>query len=282
MSESDYKRTTELNIQASSAPMAKREAALAAYYGYNEGEEGATADNMDPSRPFLVLEKFDLKKIDEWDRLRSEFLAKSIPNDIIIPDPTPQLVNIISEAGEDLNKYIQAHSEKPHVEVLEHVSSILKDHGFCPTGEGIDVRNLRPYNCKLSDRELYNKGHVNAAKAVTETAHAAGEKVRKKLPRGWDPEYSRRMFYPYWRSVLGAKCHVKVYPSYAPSDAAFCGFDIKELRNYWADSTGNGSSQKPKRNLGVLVKIQRPASNHQSIRPFGTAAFTLLKKVLRK
>lgn len=29
-----------------------------------------------------------------------------------------------------------------HVEVLEHVSSILKDFGFCPTGEGIDVRNL--------------------------------------------------------------------------------------------------------------------------------------------
>ncbi|GJM98372.1 hypothetical protein PR202_ga15379 [Eleusine coracana subsp. coracana] len=82
-----------------------------------------------------------------------------------------RLVNIISEAGEDLNKYIQAHSEATHVEVLKHVSSILKDHGFCPTGEGIDVRNLYgffgivstfkytiPYACKISDRELYARG----------------------------------------------------------------------------------------------------------------------------
>ena len=29
-----------------------------------------------------------------------------------------------------------------HVEALEHVSPIFKDFGFCPTGEGIDVRNL--------------------------------------------------------------------------------------------------------------------------------------------
>lgn len=30
----------------------------------------------------------------------------------------------------------------PNVEVLEHVSSILKDFGFCLTREGIDARNL--------------------------------------------------------------------------------------------------------------------------------------------
>ncbi|XP_034594687.1 uncharacterized protein [Setaria viridis] len=59
------------------------------------------------------------------------------------------LVNIISKAGEDLDAYIQTHSEEPYVEVLERVSSILKDRGFFPTGEGIDVGNLCPFDCKM-------------------------------------------------------------------------------------------------------------------------------------
>lgn len=75
----------------------------------------------------------------------------------------------------------------PNVEVLEHVSSILKDFGFCLTREGIDARNLycsfffcndsafsfldhvlffllflKPslwlQFCKTSDRELHDKG----------------------------------------------------------------------------------------------------------------------------
>ncbi|RLM59126.1 hypothetical protein C2845_PM18G05420 [Panicum miliaceum] len=52
------------------------------------------------------------------------------------------LVRIISSAGEVLHAYIQRHSEVPHLMVLEHVSSFLKDFGFCPTGEGMDVQNL--------------------------------------------------------------------------------------------------------------------------------------------
>ena len=30
----------------------------------------------------------------------------------------------------------------PHVEVLECVSLILKDHGFCFIGDGVDIGNL--------------------------------------------------------------------------------------------------------------------------------------------
>ncbi|XP_044354661.1 uncharacterized protein [Triticum aestivum] len=52
------------------------------------------------------------------------------------------LVNIISRAGEALDKYIQAHSEVPHAEVLEHVSTILKGFGFCPGGDCINIGNL--------------------------------------------------------------------------------------------------------------------------------------------
>ncbi|TVU10124.1 hypothetical protein EJB05_43633 [Eragrostis curvula] len=31
------------------------------------------------------------------------------------------------------------------------------DRGFCPTGESIEVENLRPYDCKISDREIHPK-----------------------------------------------------------------------------------------------------------------------------
>ena len=38
--------------------------------------------------------------------------------------------------------------QAPHMEVLERVSSILKEYGFCPTGEIVDVKNL--YYCVAS------------------------------------------------------------------------------------------------------------------------------------
>lgn len=200
------------------------------------------------------------------------------------------LVRIISRAGEVLDAYIQHHSEVSHAEVLEHVSSILKDFGFSPTGEGIDVRNLCPYDCKISGSELHDK---ETTKAVTETAHAAGEKaVRKKIPRGWDPEYTRRMFFPYWRSVLGARCLLRWYPPYAPAP------ELEALRTTWSGSMGRtgqpASNYQPRRPFGtaafrgkvssrnpnhnlLLERIRKPTSNHQSVRLFGTAAFTLLK-----
>uniref|UniRef100_A0A0D9V1X4 Uncharacterized protein n=1 Tax=Leersia perrieri TaxID=77586 RepID=A0A0D9V1X4_9ORYZ len=53
--------------------------------------KAATVDNMDPSCPFLVLEKSDHEKVYEWLNLRSLWVAKSMPNDIISPDPTPKV-----------------------------------------------------------------------------------------------------------------------------------------------------------------------------------------------
>ncbi|XP_062199192.1 uncharacterized protein LOC133901739 [Phragmites australis] len=188
------------------------------------------------------------------------------------------LVRIISRAGEVLDAYIQGHSEVPHVahvEILKHVSCILEEFGFCPVGEVIDVKNLRPYDCKKFDRVLHDQGHVNATTEVTETAylHAAEEKaVRKKLPVGWDPAYRRRMFLPYWRSVLGARCRVRLYPPYAPADASK-ELDPERLRS-WINSISNGSSVKPNHNLGPSGRTPELASNHQFKRPFGTAAFT--------
>uniref|UniRef100_A0A0A9E1A3 Uncharacterized protein n=1 Tax=Arundo donax TaxID=35708 RepID=A0A0A9E1A3_ARUDO len=145
------------------------------------------------------------------------------------------------------------------------------------------MKNLRPYDCKKSDRELHDKGHVNETNEVAETVylHAAEEKaVRKELPRGWDPGYRRRMFIPYWRSLLGALCRVRVYPSYAPPDAS--KLDSERLPgwiNSIVKSTGNGSSVTkssviPNHNLGPLGRTTELACNHQFKRPFGTAAFT--------
>lgn len=135
--------------------------------------------------------------------------------------------------------------------------------------------------------------------------------VGKELPGGWDPAYTRRMFFPYWRSVLSARCCVKAYPSYAPSDTFKP--DPEWLRS-WIDSiakgspaapnhnlgplqrtpelamgqqfrrsfgtaacTRNGSSRIPIQNLSLLGRIQQPGSIHQARRLFGTVAFKLLK-----
>lgn len=55
-----------VKLQASSAPMGNKEAMQASCHADNDNrEEGATTDNMDPSRPFLYLEKFDVEKMRE-------------------------------------------------------------------------------------------------------------------------------------------------------------------------------------------------------------------------
>jgi hypothetical protein len=95
--------------------------------------------------------------------------------------------------------------------------------------------------------------------------------VRKRKPSGWDPESTRRMFYPYWRSVLLDRCLVRVYPSYAPAPPKF-EFDLA-LLNSGDDSMGNGSSTNLNHNLKLSGRIQQPANN-QPRRLFATAAFT--------
>ncbi|KAL6888154.1 hypothetical protein ACP4OV_009180 [Aristida adscensionis] len=66
------------------------------------------------------------------------------------------LVNAISQAGKALSAYIRVHSEVPHVDVLERVSSILKEFGFCPPEECIDIGNLKPYKCAANSADNPN------------------------------------------------------------------------------------------------------------------------------
>ncbi|CAM0957894.1 unnamed protein product [Alopecurus aequalis] len=79
------------------------------------------------------------------------------------------LVRVISKAGEALDSYIRNHQEVPYfmqvprLEVLERVSSILKDHGFCPTHECIDMGNLLPYHDVLSTDDIPRKSGERAS-----------------------------------------------------------------------------------------------------------------------
>ncbi|KAI4998291.1 hypothetical protein ZWY2020_053633 [Hordeum vulgare] len=180
------------------------------------------------------------------------------------------LVDVISRVGEPLSAYIQAHSEVPHVEVLEHVSSILKEYGFCPTGDSMDTLNLQPYDCKMSERE--SCGSTDAKKAAMKTAnlHAAEEKAaRKEAGGGWDPTYAKRRFFPYWRSVLQARFPVKVYPTYARTD-------LEELHASLRNSVANGSTPTP--NIVCPVgRISLIIRNNQPTRRFITTATGALK-----
>ncbi|KAF7047363.1 hypothetical protein CFC21_056303 [Triticum aestivum] len=186
------------------------------------------------------------------------------------------LVDVISHAGEDLSAYIQTHSEVPHVKVFQHVSRILKEYGFCPNGDPMDTINLQPYDCRKSNGESCKDANM----AVMESANldAAEEKVttvgndnlslmarqhtkqtqvvRKKVGGGWDPTYTRRSFFPHWRSVLQARLPLKVYPAYASSDPS------------------------PNHKLGPVRRTLPLTSNNQPRRCFATAAigaFRLLK-----
>ncbi|KAM3294735.1 hypothetical protein ACQJBY_037548 [Aegilops geniculata] len=172
------------------------------------------------------------------------------------------LVDVISYAGENLSAYIQAHSEVPHVEVFQHVSSILKEYGFCPTGDPMDAVNLQPYDCRKSNGESC-RGLTDANMAVMESANldAAEEKaVRKKAGGGWDPTYAKRSFFPYWRSVLQARCPLKVYPGYASSGLSL------------SSSIVNGYTPTPNHKLGPVRRISPLKSNNQPRRCFITAA----------
>ncbi|KQK03567.1 hypothetical protein BRADI_2g08634v3 [Brachypodium distachyon] len=182
------------------------------------------------------------------------------------------LVDVISHAGEDLSAYIQAHSEVPHVEVFQHVSSILKEYGFCPTGHSMDTFKLRPYDCRNSDGASC-KGLVDANMADMRTANLdAAEKkaVRKIIGGGWDPTYARRDFFPYWRSVLQARFPVKIYPAYANEDPK-------------RKPISNGSTPIPNHTRGSVQGIVPPRSNNQPRRCFITAATGALRllKVLK-
>ncbi|KAI5015958.1 hypothetical protein ZWY2020_005585 [Hordeum vulgare] len=97
------------------------------------------------------------------------------------------LVHVISKAGEGLDSYIQKHLEVPYfmqvprLDVIERVSSILKDNVFCPTTEWIEIENLCPYEDVLSSEDIPNKSGYKKEKEKTETM-GAQTRQEKLLP----------------------------------------------------------------------------------------------------
>ncbi|KAK1650787.1 hypothetical protein QYE76_068592 [Lolium multiflorum] len=178
------------------------------------------------------------------------------------------LVNAINEAGEALDSYIRAHPEVTsamqvsHVHVLERVSSILKNHGVFPTGECINTGNLCPYEQQLSRSS-------NGELPVKDDVHGTVEKAaRKKRPKGWELEYTRRSFFPYWKSVLSQLQDMSPMIKLQT---------IQETEENWNRSVAERSSPISNNNLGLLGRIPQLTSNQQSRRLFGTTASIVLK-----
>nr|CAB3458127.1 unnamed protein product [Digitaria exilis] len=153
--------------------------------------------------------------------------------------------------------------------------------GSAVAGEG---RGSRPYDCKTSDRESCSKELTNANRANLETAnlHAAEEKAKvtgKEVGGGWDPTFTRRSYFPYWRSVLRTRCLMKVYPTYAREDAR-SGLDLQQFRVSQGSPKVNGSTPTPNLKLGLVGTLSLPVASSHPKRSFGTAAigaFRLLK-----
>ncbi|KAI5015960.1 hypothetical protein ZWY2020_005587, partial [Hordeum vulgare] len=122
------------------------------------------------------------------------------------------LVHVISKAGEGLDSYIQKHLEVPHLEVIERVSSILKDNGICPTSECIEIGNIYPYEDVLSSENIGESDTNREALEMDYLQTVVNKATRKRKPRRWELKLARRSFFPWWRSVLSARSNVKIIP----------------------------------------------------------------------
>ncbi|KAL6630923.1 hypothetical protein ACP70R_028263 [Stipagrostis hirtigluma subsp. patula] len=203
------------------------------------------------------------------------------------------LVEAISVAGQDLGACIRGNSKVPGAEVLERVSSILKSYDFCPGGEGISIEslNLSRYDCPVpSGMEPSEHGNGTAGKVATEMPHLhAGKRIaaEKKVPKGLALQYTRKCYFPYWRSALASGFPVKIYPSYAIRDKFLRDVEYLCRPRPRSKSMDKESSLTPNHNISTsmlsstknyqqkrLFSSAAVTSNYQSKQLFGIAAFT--------
>lgn len=217
---------------------------------------------------------------------------------------TMNLVRVISKAGESLDSYIRKHIEVPYfmqvprLEVLECVSSILKDNGFSPSRECIEIGDLRPYEDVLSYEDMLSikdvpkkSGERTATREALEMDYlrtVVGKAARKRKPRRWELKFARRSFFPWWRSILSARSPVKVIPAKwvgptkdMDSEIALKKPTISDLDRDIAlkNATTHGptapslKSQVPQAAFNHQpCMLFSTAANYQPRRPFGTAA----------
>uniref|UniRef100_A0ACD5ZQF3 Uncharacterized protein n=1 Tax=Avena sativa TaxID=4498 RepID=A0ACD5ZQF3_AVESA len=231
---------------------------------------------------------------------------------------TLTLVRVISKAGESLDLYIRKHIEVPYfmqvprVEVLERVSSILKDNGLSPPRECLEIGDLHPYEDVLSITDIPKNFGETATREALEMDYlctVVGKAGKKRKPRRWELLFARRSFFPWWRSVLSARSPVKVIPTQwagptkdvdsgiaskkptseldreiALKKATAHGFTAPPLMSRVPQAVFNhqpcvlfstAANYQPRRPFGAAV-------NYQPRRLFGTAALMLLKVLKRK
>ncbi|GJN19826.1 hypothetical protein PR202_gb07136 [Eleusine coracana subsp. coracana] len=189
------------------------------------------------------------------------------------------LVNAISQAGKTLQEHIGMHSEVPHVDALERVSSILKDSGFYPAEEGFDIGNLA-YGCyqerykDVSSVCCRGKGtcEVGVPFAFLSPMSYAVYYVEmnKVLYKKWENGYKKALFFPYWRSVLSSNSPVKLFPSHATGEA----FSRNVEQLHGSKSMEKISATTSNDNFPSFKRIQQHVN--QPRRALSTAA-TLLK-----
>ncbi|GJN27462.1 hypothetical protein PR202_gb15490 [Eleusine coracana subsp. coracana] len=162
----------------------------------------------------------------------------------------------------------------PRNEMIHHVKSILRNNGVCPSGGDIDLGNLSRYDRILLE-VLPIKCGDNVVKAAAGSLgpHSTTEKVEtNEMPRGWELEYARISYFPFWRSVLKSKSPVKVFPAaHFPT--------LEEIRNSRNKPASEVSPLIQDLNLGVVERFKKFSNQHR--RMFSSVAFPLLK-VLRK
>jgi len=238
---------------------------------------------------------------------------------IKLNNTTMTLVRVISKAGESLDSYIRKHIEVPYfmqvtrLEVLECVSSILKDNGFSPTRECIEVGDLRPYEDVLPIEDMPKKsGEKTAIIEALEMDYlrtVVNKAAKKRKPRRWELKFARRSFFPWWRSILSARSPVKIIPTrwVGPTRDRDSEIALKKRIADLDASTAppltsrvpqaafnyqpsmmfsTAANYQPRRPFGAAVNYQPrrlfgAAVNYQPRRLFGTAALMLLK-VLKK
>ncbi|VAH20167.1 hypothetical protein VPH35_009705 [Triticum aestivum] len=191
------------------------------------------------------------------------------------------LVRIISQAGKALDSYIRTHQEVPQTKVLEHVSQILSDHGFSPTGEGIRIEDLCPYKWwPMTDGEApKTHGVAVGAEAAAETPHrypADKKAATSKLGRRWQHESTWYNFFPFWRSMLAHRHPVKLNPVYA-QDGVLHLPDCEPIHNNGSKLLGELSMPAMSNVRLMARRIPQVSSMNRPRRLFGTVALKILK-----
>ncbi|BAT09567.1 Os10g0102200 [Oryza sativa Japonica Group] len=118
---------------------------------------------MDPSRPFLVLNVFDWDKVDEWIALKTAWIAKRLKNDIIIPDPVPQI-------GRDA-----------FFDITPRLTTVLeKDSVRCFLPLFVQCESIMTYQCAITSETLTHMVRHNALRCAKVVLEGKAAELRCK------------------------------------------------------------------------------------------------------